>query len=157
MPAWVAYAAALADVLPVEAQMTAFAPCSTAFETAIVVPRSLKEPVGFIPSNFTQTRAPVRDEKGGCGDERGSALAERDDRRRLGDVEPIGILAEDSAPLVRHRCCSPSTRRVDWTLVTAGFTASASTVEASDGFGRLVGDDDQRSRRRVGVSGALPA
>ena len=49
-------------MLPVEAQMTAFAPCSTAFEMAIVMPRSLKDPVGFMPSNLTQTCAPVRAE-----------------------------------------------------------------------------------------------
>ena len=32
--------------------MTAVAPSSTAFETAMVMPRSLKLPVGFIPSSF---------------------------------------------------------------------------------------------------------
>ena len=53
IPAWVAYAAADADVFPVDAQMTAFAPASIAFEMAIVIPRSLKEPVGFIPSYLT--------------------------------------------------------------------------------------------------------
>src|SRR3712207_2340645 len=67
MPACVAYAAADADVLPVEAQMTAFAPCSTAFEMAIVIPRSLKEPVGFMPSYLTHTFAPVRAESAGAG------------------------------------------------------------------------------------------
>ena len=54
-------------MLPVEAQMTAFAPCSTAFETAIVIPRSLNEPVGFMPSNLTQTLAPVRASSAGAG------------------------------------------------------------------------------------------
>src|SRR6195952_2244273 len=66
IPACVAYAAAEAEVLPVDAQTTAFAPCSTAFEIAIVMPRSLKEPVGFMPSNFTKTRAPVRGESAGA-------------------------------------------------------------------------------------------
>ena len=47
--------------------MTALAPCSTARERATVIPRSLKEPVGFIPSNFTQTWAPVRFESAGAG------------------------------------------------------------------------------------------
>ena len=55
------------EVLPVEAQMTAFAPCSTAFEMAMVMPRSLKEPVGFMPSNLTQTLAPVRAESAAAG------------------------------------------------------------------------------------------
>ncbi len=67
MPAWVAYAAAEAEVFPVEAQMTAFAPCSIAFETAMVIPRSLNEPVGFMPSNFTYTVAPVRADSAGAG------------------------------------------------------------------------------------------
>jgi hypothetical protein len=52
MPARAAYAAAAADVLPVDAQMIAFAPASTAFVTAIVIPRSLNDPVGFSPSNL---------------------------------------------------------------------------------------------------------
>jgi hypothetical protein len=59
MPAFTAYAAALAEVLPVEAQMTAFDPSSAALDIAIVMPRSLKEPVGFAPSYFSQTLQPV--------------------------------------------------------------------------------------------------
>ena len=39
-------------VLPVDAQIIALAPSSAAFETAIVIPLSLNEPVGFNPSNF---------------------------------------------------------------------------------------------------------
>jgi hypothetical protein len=54
-------------VLPVEAQMTALAPASTAFEMAMVIPRSLKDPVGFIPSYLTQTLAPVRAESAAAG------------------------------------------------------------------------------------------
>ena len=52
MPAFAPYAAAAALVLPVDAQMIALEPSSLAFETAIVIPRSLKLPVGFEPSNF---------------------------------------------------------------------------------------------------------
>src|SRR6185436_566726 len=66
-PARAAYAAADADVLPVDAQITTLAPCSTALVTAIVMPRSLNEPVGFMPSNFTQTSAPVRRDSAGAG------------------------------------------------------------------------------------------
>ena len=58
MPALTAYAAADADVFPVDAQITAFAPSSAAFEIAMVMPRSLNDPVGLIPSNFTQTLLP---------------------------------------------------------------------------------------------------
>src|SRR6186713_1568054 len=38
--------------------MTAFAPSSAAFETAIVIPRSLNEPVGFKPSYLMNTSHP---------------------------------------------------------------------------------------------------
>ena len=46
------YAAADALVFPVEAQITASAPRPLARETATVIPRSLKDPVGFSPSNL---------------------------------------------------------------------------------------------------------
>ena len=51
-PARAAYAAALADVFPVDAHTTTLAPTSTAFVIAIVIPRSLNEPVGFAPSTL---------------------------------------------------------------------------------------------------------
>jgi hypothetical protein len=62
IPARAAYAAAEAEVLPVEAQTTALAPSSTALEMARVIPRSLKEPVGLVPSNLRKTCTPVRDD-----------------------------------------------------------------------------------------------
>jgi len=58
IPAFTAYADALAEVLPVDAQITARAPSSAALLIAIVMPRSLKEPVGLAPSNFSQTSQP---------------------------------------------------------------------------------------------------
>ena len=42
-------------MFPVDAHITALAPSPTALETAMVMPRSLKEPVGFIPSYFKYT------------------------------------------------------------------------------------------------------
>jgi hypothetical protein len=51
-PARAANAAAEAEVLPVEAQMIAREPVSSAFEIATVIPRSLNEPVGLNPSHF---------------------------------------------------------------------------------------------------------
>ena len=59
MPALTAYAAAEAEVLPVDAQMTALAPSSAALEIAIVMPRSLNDPVGLAPSTLMQTSQPV--------------------------------------------------------------------------------------------------
>jgi len=52
IPARAANAAAAAEVFPVEAQMTAREPISSAFEIAIVIPRSLNEPVGLNPSHL---------------------------------------------------------------------------------------------------------
>jgi hypothetical protein len=57
-PARTAYAEAAAEVFPVLAQMTACAPASLALEIAIVIPRSLKLPVGFKPSYLTKTLTP---------------------------------------------------------------------------------------------------
>ncbi len=51
-PARAAYAAAEADVLPVDAQITTLASRSTAVEIAMVIPRSLNDPVGLSPSTF---------------------------------------------------------------------------------------------------------
>ena len=62
MPAFVAYAAADALVLPVLAQMTAFAPLRAATLIAVVMPRSLNEPVGLRPSYLRWTSAPTRSE-----------------------------------------------------------------------------------------------
>src|SRR4051794_32346645 len=66
-PARAAYAAADADVLPVEAQMTALAPASTALDTATVMPRSLNDPVGLAPSTLRYTSQPVRSLRTGAG------------------------------------------------------------------------------------------
>ena len=52
IPAAAPYAAAEADVFPVEAQTIARAPTSAALATARTIPRSLNEPVGFWPSTF---------------------------------------------------------------------------------------------------------
>ena len=67
MPARCAYAAAEAEVFPVEAHATARAPSSTAFETASVIPRSLNDPVGFRPSNFRYTGRSTDFDKCGAG------------------------------------------------------------------------------------------
>src|SRR5437763_7680419 len=60
IPARAAYAAAEADVFPVDAQTKPWAPRSTALETATVIPRSLNEPEGFNPSHLIKTRPPIR-------------------------------------------------------------------------------------------------
>ena len=54
-------------MLPVEAQATALAPASSALETATVMPRSLKDPVGLAPSYFRNTGRPTRAERRGAG------------------------------------------------------------------------------------------
>jgi len=67
MPARAAYAAAEAEVLPVEAHSTAFFPLATASVTAIVMPRSLNDPVGLSPSTLMWTVHPVRADSRGAG------------------------------------------------------------------------------------------
>ena len=69
-PARAAKAAADAEVLPVDAHTTAFAPSSAALEMATVIPRSLKDPVGLAPSTFKKTRAPTRADRRGAGRQR---------------------------------------------------------------------------------------
>src|SRR5579875_3489905 len=66
IPALAAYAAAEADVLPVEPHTTALAPSSRALDMATVMPRSLHYPVGFAPSTFSHTWAPVLSESLGA-------------------------------------------------------------------------------------------
>ena len=61
-----AYAAAEAAVFPVEAHTTARAPSSSAFETAITRPRSLKLPVGLAPSHLSQSSTPSFSESRGA-------------------------------------------------------------------------------------------
>ena len=51
-PARTAYAAAEAEVLPVEAHTTIWVPVPATLLIAIVMPRSLKDPVGFAPSTL---------------------------------------------------------------------------------------------------------
>src|SRR6058998_1012790 len=66
-PARVEYAAAEADVFPVDAHTTALAPSSTALEMATVIPRSLNDPVGLAPSTLSHTLAPTRSDRRGAG------------------------------------------------------------------------------------------
>jgi len=55
---WVLNSAGKPIIIPVDAQITALAPSSAAFEIAIVIPRSLNEPVGLVPSTFNQISLP---------------------------------------------------------------------------------------------------
>ena len=56
-------------MFPVEAQMTESEPSAFALETAIVIPRSLKEPVGFSPSYLRYSSVPgaIRRASAGAG------------------------------------------------------------------------------------------
>src|SRR5664279_176512 len=65
-PARAAYAAAEAEVLPVDAQITALAPRAAAWVSATVIPRSLNDPVGLAPSTFRYTCAPTLSDSDGA-------------------------------------------------------------------------------------------
>src|SRR5215207_11013815 len=66
MPARAEYADAAAAVLPVEAHTQARAPEVMARLKATDMPRSLKEAVGFMPSNFRLRRVPILLERRGA-------------------------------------------------------------------------------------------
>ena len=132
-PALVAYAAADAEVFPVDAQMTACAPCARALVIAMVIPRSLNDPVGFIPSNFTYTFAPARSER--CSAKiRGvppsprlttgvSASMSRYSRYSL--ITPCHWCAMSASPYW------PSMRRTDWISRTTSSSLRCFTVWAN--------------------------
>jgi hypothetical protein len=54
-------------VLPVDAQITPCWPRASASVTAIVIPRSLNDPVGFAPSTLRNTSQPTRSDRCGAG------------------------------------------------------------------------------------------
>ncbi len=98
-PARAAYAAADADVLPVDAQITTLAPCSTAFDTAIVIPRSLNDPVGFAPSTFSSTRAtPARSARRGASTSGVLPSSSVTTGVALGDRQPVAERLDEPGP-----------------------------------------------------------
>ena len=107
----------------------------------MVMPRSLNEPVGFAPSTLSSTRAPTCSESAGRVDERRVALVQRDDRRLVGDRQPVAVRLDDPAP---------------------GGGASRSLLAADDAQHRADALDrvelahlaDRRGHRRLRVRGA---
>ena len=78
---------------------TTLAPSSTAFEIAIVIPRSLNDPVGLSPSTLSSTRAtPTCSRQPGRVEQRRVALEQRDDRRRVGDREALAVRLDQPGP-----------------------------------------------------------
>src|SRR5262245_37265133 len=114
-PAFPAYAAALALVLPVEAHTTAFAPSSSALLSASVIPRSLNEAVGFAPSYLRNTSHPVSSDR---GSERTSGVSpspsvttgvvsETGRRSRYSSITPRQVVATVTPPPRRAGRCGP--------------------------------------------------
>ena len=121
-------------MLPVLAQMTTLAPFFFAIEMAVVIPRSLNDPVGLSPSYLTWTLAPVSSERRSHGMSgvppswrvtTGSAAQHR---------QPVGVLADHPPPQPGHRQ-APSTRMTEMTSSTVSRSSSASTVAASAASG----------------------
>ena len=74
----------------------------------MVMPRSLKLPVGLAPSTLSHTCAPTRSDSRGAGTSGRAALEQRDHRRLLGDGEEVAVLLHDATPAGRHdRAPSP--------------------------------------------------
>src|SRR5262245_45652013 len=117
-PALPAYAAALALVLPVEAQTTAFDPSSTALLIASVIPRSLNDAVGLAPSYLRNTSHPVWSDR---GSERTSGVSpspsvttgvvsETGRRPRYSSITPRQVLATATPRPRREGRCGPPRR-----------------------------------------------
>jgi hypothetical protein len=142
-------------VFPVEAQITALAPARAATEIAIVIPRSLNDPVGLPPFALQPDVAagPLGQVPG--RHERCAALAEGEHLEVGGDRSR----SRYSSITPRHWWAiaqsSPSTRITLLTASTTDSRASASTVAAKRGVRGGVGHDDQRGRG--GPVGAPPS
>ena len=74
-------------MLPVEAHTTDFAPSDTARDIAETMPRSLKEPVGFMPSTLTWTSAPTVRERVG----EDALVLDRTQVLEAGLLGPVGL------------------------------------------------------------------
>ena len=122
-------------MLPVDAHTTALAPSSTAMEIAMVMPRSLKLPVGLAPSTLSHTCAPTRSDNRGAGTSGVPPSSKRDHRGLLGDREEVTVFLHDAAPPGRHdgspprwSAGSPMTRSTPLTRSTAWCRRSSSMV-----------------------------
>ena len=147
-PAFAAYAAIEAEVLPVDAQTTASAPSALATEMAVVMPRSLKDPVGLLPSTLSHTSAPVSPRQPLGPHQRRAALAQGDRLSAGGDRSSS---SRYSSITPRHWCgrstsghsSPPSTRITEVTSRTMSMPRRCSTVAASWASVARVGDDDE--------------
>lgn len=108
--------------------MTACAPSSLALLMAMVMPRSLKEPVGLAPSTFRWTSHPVRSEST-CA---GTSGVPPSRSVTTGVVSETGSRSRYSSMIPRHWWViagySPSTRMMLATPRTVSRFRSASTV-----------------------------
>src|SRR5688500_2526060 len=118
IPARAAYAAALAAVFPVDAHSTAWAPSSSAFETATVIPRSLYEPVGLDGSHLSHNSR------------RPAACAKRSARSSGVDPSPSDTTGVASATGSRPRKRSISGAGIPALLADAARAESAELLHA---------------------------
>ena len=103
-PACAPYAAADAEVLPVDAHTTALAPASTAFATATTMPRSLNEPGRVLALDLeVQVRGADRLPEPLRAHERGRALAQRQGRGRVRHRQESAVPLHQPRPGVRRR------------------------------------------------------
>ena len=125
-------------MLPVEAHSTAFCPRATASVTAMVMPRSLNEPVGLRPSTFRCTVQPVFSDSRGAGHQRGAALQQRHRRPVRGHRQPVPVGLDQAGPggVARRRrssCSFAGSLQAQHAgdLSTTSRPASAATVSDS--------------------------
>ena len=126
--------------------MTALAPSSFARVMAIVMPRSLKDPVGLAPSTLRCTSQPVRSEST-CA---GTSGVPPSRRVTTGVVAETGSRSRYSSMIPRHWWVpllawvySPSTRMMLATPRTVSSFAQRLHGPGEGRVGRAVGDDDE--------------
>ena len=78
--------------------MTALAPSSAALEIAIVMPRSLNEPVGLAPSTLRCTSQPVSSERCPAADSGVPPSRSVTTGVASVDRQPVAVLLDDAAP-----------------------------------------------------------
>src|ERR1700744_3163492 len=133
MPARAAYAAADAEVFPVDAHNTARCPRARASVTAIVMPRSLKEPVGLRPSTLRWTVQPVFSER------RVAAISGVPPSSRV-----TGVQSSPTGNRSRYAAITPGQ---GWWVAVRG-TLIESSLQVAAHLSRAARRPDRRAHRR---------
>ena len=122
---------------------------SAATEIAIVMPRSLNDPVGLRPSTLRQTCAPVRSESARSGTSGVPPSRRVTTGAPVEHRQPVGVLARSPRATGAPSSVSFHAHHGGRRPARSSSSARASTVAASAASRRRVGDDDELRAGRV--------